>query len=171
MVGNVSGCLWLLTGGWSLIILVTEAWPTDCRPHTLRRTCTDLSHVRLLVSPTHTDTCTNTHLHKHTKKNPQYLTWAVTQLTFCPGCFKSKLYLVAYRIRWQMLFLISKCFIAFVTYFYSFLVFLLCLRLIILFIPVKGSKTHYSLFWIQKSDILIQNNVIISILLLFWSLF
>lgn len=64
MVGNVVlGCLWLLTGGWSLMILVTEAWPTDGRPHTLHRTCTDLSHVRLLASPTYTITCTNTQMH------------------------------------------------------------------------------------------------------------
>lgn len=35
MVSNVVlGCLWLLTGGWSLIIMVTEAWPTDCGSHT-----------------------------------------------------------------------------------------------------------------------------------------
>lgn len=68
VVNVVLGCLWLLTGGWVLIILVTEAWPTDCRPHTLHRTCTDLSHVRLLASPTHTDACTNTRIHKHAQK-------------------------------------------------------------------------------------------------------
>lgn len=58
MVNVVFGCLWLLTGGWALIILVTEAWPTDCGPKTLHRTCTDLSHVRLLIShpPSHTHT-------------------------------------------------------------------------------------------------------------------
>lgn len=76
MAGNaVLSRLWVLTGGWSLIILVTEAWPTDCRPHTLHRTRSDLSHVRLLAS---------VHTHIHTKKSYMRLLeqWLISNIAW-----------------------------------------------------------------------------------------